>query len=211
MKMKNHLAQNQLANALKRATLCAATASLLTAAPMVQAIDIEVGGYVKTDATYDLDADLGPTLDASSVPTGSDASSDPSFRIHSLQSRLNFSATQENTKVFIEADFFTGDSSEQVSNSRHLRLRHAYFNVGNLTIGQTWSTFMDANWVLYPYTVDFGGPAAATFVRQSQTRWNVTDKKKVENSLKLALCEVNKLRNRLQLEIAKKSAAAWIP
>jgi formate hydrogenlyase transcriptional activator len=29
---------------------------------------------------------------------------------------------------------------------------------------------------------------------------DITDKKKVENSLKLALCEVNKLRNRLQLE-----------
>lgn len=173
--MKNHLTQHQLANAVKRATLCAATASLLTAAPMVQALDIEIGGYVKTDATYDLDADLGPSLDASSVPTGSDASSNPSFRIHSLQSRLNFSATQENMKVFIEADFFTGESSELVSNSRHLRLRHAYFNVGNLTIGQTWSTFMDANWVLYPTTVDFGGPAGATFIRQSLFRWSVNE------------------------------------
>ena len=173
--MKNHSTQNQLAAAVKRATLCAATASLLTAGPMVQAIDIEIGGYVKTDATYDLDADLGPSLDASAVPTDPDESSDPTFRIHSLQSRLNFSGTHENMKVFIEADFFTDDSSELVSNSRHFRLRHAYFDVGNLTIGQTWSTFMDANWVLYPTTVDFAGPAGATFIRQSQFRWNVNE------------------------------------
>jgi hypothetical protein len=35
--MKNHSTRNQLAAAVKRATLCAATASLLTAAPMAQA------------------------------------------------------------------------------------------------------------------------------------------------------------------------------
>lgn len=175
MKMKNHLTQNRLATAVKRATLCAATASLLTAAPMAQALEMKIGGYVKTDATYDLDADLGPSLDASAVPTDPNASSDPTFRIHSLQSRLNFSGTHENMKVFVEADFFTDDSSELVSNSRHFRLRHAYFAVDNLTIGQTWSTFMDANWVLYPTTVDFGGPAGATFIRQSQFRWSVNE------------------------------------
>ncbi|MEE8365756.1 MAG: DcaP family trimeric outer membrane transporter, partial [Gammaproteobacteria bacterium] len=78
-------------------------------------------------------------------------------------------------KVYLEGDFFTGDSSELVSNSRHFRLRHAYGKMGNLLIGQTWSTFMDANWVLYPSTVDFAGPAGATFIRQSILRWTVSD------------------------------------
>ncbi len=173
--MKEVSQNTPLAKAVKRATLCAATTALLTSVPIANALDIEVHGYVKTDATYDLDADLGPSLAVSAVPTGSGASSDPSFRIHSLQSRLNFSASKDDMKVFIEADFFTGDSSELVSNSRHERLRHAYFKIGDLLIGQTWSTFMDANWVLYPSTVDFAGPAGTTFIRQSQFRWTIKD------------------------------------
>lgn len=173
--MKHILANKPLATAVKRATLCVATTALLTSIPAANAVEVKVGGYVKTDATYDLDADLGPSLAASAVPTGSGTSSDPSFRIHSLQSRLNFSAAQDDMMVFIEADFFTGDGNETVSNSRHERLRHAYFKVGDLLIGQTWSTFMDANWVLYPSTVDFAGPAGATFIRQSQFRWSIND------------------------------------
>lgn len=164
-----------IANAIKQTTLGVATTALLTSAGIANALDVSVGGYVKTDATYDLDADLGPSLNAAAVPTGSGASSDPSFRIHSLQSRLNFSATEDDLMVFVEADFFTGDSSELVSNSRHQRLRHAYGKVGDILIGQTWSTFMDANWVLYPTTVDFAGPAGATFIRQSQFRWTISD------------------------------------
>jgi hypothetical protein len=79
-------------------------------------------------------------------------------------------------EVYLEGDFFTGtDSNEVVSNSRRFRLRHAYGKMGNLLIGQTWSTFMDANWVLYPSTVDFAGPAGATFIRQSILRWTVSD------------------------------------
>ena len=173
--MKEVSQNTPIAKAVKRATLCAATTALLTSIPIANALEIEVHGYVKTDATYDLDADLGPSLAVSAVPTGSGTSSDPSFRIHSLQSRLNFSASKDDMKVFIEADFFTGDSSELVSNSRHERLRHAYFKIGDLLIGQTWSTFQDANWVLYPATVDFAGPAGATFIRQSQFRWTIKD------------------------------------
>jgi len=165
----------RLARAVKRATIGAATTAMLTSAGVAAAVDISIGGYVKTDLTYDLDADLGPSLAVSAVPVGSGADSDPSLRMHSLQSRLNFSATQDNMKVYVEGDFFTGDSSELVSNSRHFRLRHAYFKIDDLTIGQTWSTFMDKNWVLYPSTVDFAGPAGATFIRQSQIRWDVSD------------------------------------
>jgi len=173
--MKNFPTKKRIAGSIKQATICAATTALLTSAGAANAVDVKVGGYVKTDATYDLDADLGPSLAVSAVPVGSGADSDPSFRIHSLQSRLNFSVTQDNMMAFIEADFFTDDSSELVSNSRHERLRHAYFKIGDLLIGQTWSTFMDANWVLYPSTVDFAGPAGATFIRQSQFRWTIGD------------------------------------
>ena len=173
--MKEVLKQRKLVTALKQISLCTAGTAMLAIGGSAQALDVKVGGYVKTDITYDLDQDLGPSLNASAVATGSGVDSEESFRMHSLQSRLNFSATEGDLKIFVEGDFFTGDSSELVSNSRHFRLRHAYGKYGNLLIGQTWSTFMDANWVLYPSTVDFGGPAGATFIRQSQVRWTLSD------------------------------------
>jgi len=173
--MTNKLKQTNLATAIKRITLCASGVALMAVSGISQAAEVKIGGYVKTDVTYDTDQDLGSSLNATAVATGDGAPSDPSFRIHSLQSRFNISATEGEMHAFIELDFFTGDSGETVSNSRHSRLRHAYGKVGNLLIGQTWSTFMDANWVLYPSTVDFGGPAGATFIRQSQLRWSVND------------------------------------
>lgn len=173
--MTEVLKKTKLATAIKNISLCAASTALLASAGAANALDVKVGGYVKTDLTYDLDQDLGASVGASSVNTASGADSNESFRMHSLQSRVNFSATEGDLKVFIEGDFFTGDGNETVSNSRHFRLRHAFGKMGNLLIGQTWSTFMDANWVLYPSTVDFAGPAGATFVRQSQIRWTLDD------------------------------------
>ena len=167
--------KTRIASAVKRVGLCAATTALLASAGSASAVEVKVGGYVKVDAIYDLDADLGPSLDASAVPTGAGVSSDPSFQMHALQSRLNVSATEGDLMVFMEGDFFGGGGSELVSNSRHFRLRHAYGKMGNFLAGQTWSTFMDANWVLYPATVDFGGPAGATFIRQAQFRWTLND------------------------------------
>ncbi len=167
--------QTPIATAMKRISLCAATTALLTSASMAQAVEIKIGGYIKADAIYDLDEDLGPSLDASSVTTGAGASSDPSFQMHAQQSRFNVTATEGDITVFVEGDFFGGGGNEVVSNSNHFRIRHAYGQAGNFLAGQTWSTFMDKNWVLYPSTVDFGGPAGATFVRQAQFRWSISD------------------------------------
>jgi hypothetical protein len=166
--------QTPLATAVKRVTFCAATTALLATTSMAQAVEVKFGGYVKADAIYDLDQDLGASLAASAVAVPS-TSSNENFRIHALQSRFNITATEGDVKVFVEGDFFGGQGNEVVSNSAHFRLRHAYGQMGNMLAGQTWSTFMDKNWVLYPTTVDFGGPAGATFVRQSQFRWNIND------------------------------------
>jgi hypothetical protein len=59
--------------------------------------------------------------------------------------------------------------TQQISNSYGFRLRHAYGSFGGLTIGQTWSTFMDAD--NFPETVDYNGPIGATFIRQPQIRY----------------------------------------
>jgi len=170
--------------AVKRATMCAATAALLTTTSMALAdhetegggsdLKVKISGYVKVDAIYDLDQDLGPSFNAAAIDTDPNAPSNPSFQMHAKQSRLNVTASKEHVKVVIEGDFFTPEGNQLISNSSGFRLRHAYGQVGNFLAGQTWSTFMDKNWVLYPTTVDFGGPAAATFIRQAQFRWSVT-------------------------------------
>ena len=143
--MSNLLKQTPLATAVKRATLCAATAALLTTTSMAQAVEVTVGGYVKVDAIYDLDQDLGPSFFAGGIDTDPNASSDPSFQMHAKQSRLNFKAKEGDMKVVIEGDFFTGEGNQLISNSSGFRLRHAYGQVGNFLAGQTWSTFMDKN------------------------------------------------------------------
>ncbi len=160
-----------LARAVRNALLGSGSAlALLAASAPAQALDVEVGGYIKADFIYDFDQDLGDTLSASSVATG-DTESDPSFRAHAKQTRFNLSASNDDYSIRFEADLFTGDGNELVSNSRHLRLRHAYAQAGKLLIGQTWSTFMDKRFIAYPSTVDFAGPAGVTFVRQTQIRY----------------------------------------
>jgi hypothetical protein len=149
--------------------------ALLASTGTVSAAEFEFGGYVKVDAIYDLDADLGPILNADRVPTDPDASSDPSFRIHAQQTRLNAGVTHNDMFAFVEIDFFGDGGTETVSNSYQPRLRHAYGQMGNLLVGQTWSTFMDANWVYYPATVDFAGAAGTTFVRQGLFRWTLNE------------------------------------
>jgi hypothetical protein len=173
--MSKSLSPTPLSVAVKRATLCAATSTLLVATPVAQAMEVKVGGYVKVNATYDLDQDLGDSLDATVIDTTPGLASEQYFGMNANETRINVTATHDDLKIFVEADFAGGQGSELISNSAHFRLRHAYGQKGNFLAGQTWSTFMDANWVLYPTTVDFAGPAGATFIRQAQFRWTVAE------------------------------------
>jgi hypothetical protein len=66
-----------------------------------------------------------------------------------------------------------GDSghvyTQMATNSYGFRVRHAYGQFGGLLVGQTWSTFMDAD--NFPETVDYNGPPGGTFIRQPQIRY----------------------------------------
>jgi len=137
--------------------------------------EVTVSGYVKADFIYDTEDDIGDTFGASSIPTTGEGG-DGHFRAHARQSRLRIrSATElesgQTLKTHIEGDFFGVGANESFSNSSAFRLRHAYFNVGRWTIGQTWTNFMD--FVAYPTTVDFFGPAGKSFARQAQIRYTL--------------------------------------
>jgi hypothetical protein len=78
-----------------------------------------------------------------------------------------------NVGVKLEGDF-NGPNLEQgqtYTNSVLFRLRHAYGTVGNLLVGQTWTTFLDFGGA--PDTVDFNGPGSLALVRNPMIRYTI--------------------------------------
>jgi hypothetical protein len=138
---------------------------------------LKIGGFAKLDAVYN-DVSSGENSTADQlflpyrIPLDNGKTEDNQVVLHGRQSRFNLGTTTDTSygklNTFIEGDFY-GDPATATSSSTDLRLRHAYGELGKLLAGQTWSTFeiMDS----LPDTVDFGGPANQTFMRQGQVRW----------------------------------------
>lgn len=69
-------------------------------------------------------------------------------------------------KTFFEIDMFgTGPDAGKTT----MRLRHAYAELGKLSIGQSHSPFMDIN--VFPNTLDYWGPNGMVFFRNVQIRY----------------------------------------
>lgn len=137
---------------------------------------VKLYGYAKLDGIYtDKDGGGKSTYVPSAVPLDSEAEdlADNAFTMSARQSRLGiFTSTPTDYGKFnirIETDFYGSGGNEVASNSYGLRLRRAYGELGNLLVGQEWSTFLDLASV--PETIDFGGPAGYIFVRQALIRW----------------------------------------
>lgn len=136
---------------------------------------VAIGGYVKSDFIYDVNADLGDSFAASAIPAdGSDGDrKEGNFRAHAKQTRLNFTSWTPTeigeAKLFLEGDFFGQGGNQTFSNSTTFRLRHAFGEVGPILAGQTWTLFMPLT--SYPETIDFFGPAGIPFIRQGQLRY----------------------------------------
>ncbi|AKV95697.1 hypothetical protein ACP86_05705 [Marinobacter sp. CP1] len=135
---------------------------------------VTIGGYVKLDMIYDTDQDLGDLGDVTALDTSSDGG-DASFRAHARQSRIRLGTSTPTelgeAKTVVEADFYGNGGNEVFSNSRSLRIRHAYGQLNGWLAGQTWSNFMQ--FIAYPSTVDFNGPVGVTFIRQAQLRYTM--------------------------------------
>lgn len=129
-----------------------------------------VGGYVKADFIRDFNA-IGSTdaFDPATIPT--DGRPGENTRFHARQSRLNLdfrtNSDCDELRLFVEGDFFGGGDA--------FRLRHAYIDIGQLLVGQTWSTFMDES--VLPSTLDFESPRSIILDRRAMLRWTqaVTD------------------------------------
>src|SRR5690554_2645411 len=162
---------------------------LLTAATLpfaAQAVETEFsyGGFIKADAMFsqykDGKIDGLDYYIPSQTPIESAGDNINAFNTSAKASRFNFKTVTtldngEEITAFVELDFLGGaNGNEVVSNSYNPRLRHAFVKHNNLTIGQTWSTFMNVG--ALPESVDFIGPSEGTvFSRQVQVRYDIGD------------------------------------
>ena len=76
-----------------------------------------------------------------------------------------------NLTVKLEGDFNAPNAfqGELATNSVGFRLRHAYGQVGNWLVGQTWGNFLDLR--SFADTVDFNGPGGNPLLRHPQVRY----------------------------------------
>lgn len=131
---------------------------------------ITFGGYVKVDARY-VDGDVGyrDFWIGTGTPLEEDASQ---FRIFANETRFNTKYVHGDVTGFIEMDFWGGGGNQIVSNSAHPRIRHAFVKYKGLTVGQTWSTFMNTSAI--PESADFAGATTGlVFIRQGQVRYDM--------------------------------------
>ncbi len=128
------------------------------------------GGYIKIDARYvDGDVAYRDFWIGDGAPLAEDASQ---FKIFANETRFNTKYVHGDVMGFIEMDFWGGGGNEIVSNSAHPRIRHAFVKYKDLTVGQTWSTFMNTSAI--PESADFAGATTGlVFIRQGQVRYNM--------------------------------------
>ncbi len=133
---------------------------------------ITFGGYIKADARY-----VDGNIAASNYWIGSASKigeNKSNFGIAVNETRFNTKYVHGNVTGFIEMDFYgsgtSGGGNEIISNSSNPRLRHAFIKYKNITVGQTWTTFMNTS--ALAEAADFGGPlVASAFIRQGQIRY----------------------------------------
>jgi hypothetical protein len=129
-------------------------------------MQLRILGSVRFSTMYDMiDMPIKNTFNTYYIPTGSDNKKIPNYFNSLNQTRLGFEVTRklENTKVFVRLETdFNGPNGKY-------RIRHAYGQIGNLLVGQTWSLFSNVSSL--PPTVDGNGPTGSVTLRTPQIRY----------------------------------------
>jgi len=149
---------------------------------------LRIGGYFKTDFIYDLKPPGDPDRFIPStfpIPTPVPVNTS-TVSIRPTRLNLDFLIPVKSTSVrfFLEFDMFG-------SNATTPRLRHAYAQVANLLIGQSFSNFMDPD--AGPDSLEFQGPNSWVYLRNPQFRYSVpiTDKTSLRFSVEKASSDVS--------------------
>ena len=130
---------------------------------------LKIGGFFKTDFIRDLKpAGNIYAFAPSSFPVPQVAGVYNS-NVSVGPTRLSLDLVIPKTKLgewrsYLELDFFGNNSTTP-------RLRHAYAQVRNLLVGQTFTNFMDPDSI--PDTLDFQGPNGYVYLRNPQLRYGL--------------------------------------
>ncbi|MGH1539294.1 MAG: DcaP family trimeric outer membrane transporter [Arenicella sp.] len=127
---------------------------------VVSAADVTVYGYAKADFVFSSDQNTGKTVGVGGLDTTPGLAGESSFQASAEESRLGVTVNNGQFSATVEGDYFGGK----------LRLRHAYGQYGNVTAGQTWTTFGERDWIAYPRTLDFDTPVGLVANRPTQLR-----------------------------------------
>jgi len=128
---------------------------------------LKIGGFFKSDFIYDMkpagntDAFVPSSFPVPQVVGVNNAT----VSIRPTRLSLDFrvpTARVGDVRFYVEADFFG-------TNSTTPRLRHAYAQVNNFLIGQSFSNFMDPD--AFADTLDFQGPNGMVSIRNPQFRY----------------------------------------
>src|SRR5438477_1509304 len=128
---------------------------------------LKIGGYFKTDFIYDLKpAGNAESFISSSIPIPTVVGvNNSTVSVRPTRLSLDFripSTTLGDVRFYVEGDLFG-------TNATTPRLRHAYAQLRNVLIGQTFSNFMDPDG--FPDTLDFQGPNGMVSIRNPQLRY----------------------------------------
>jgi hypothetical protein len=128
------------------------------------------GGYAKVDVIHDF-AGTGNDQEfvLATIPVDGNPPPGSYTNIQAAETRFSFDMRNSASKYaddrfFLEMDFF--DESNQSSP----RLRHAYFQYGNLLAGQTWTLLTELRQL--PFLLDFSGGDSILGGRTVQIRWS---------------------------------------
>jgi len=131
--------------------------------------EINFSGFVKLNALYDF-AGMSNTegFIPFEIPVDSAINKElTGIYIGARQSRIGMESIAQTKfgpiRTYIEMDF------AGTNTGIGLRLRHAYGQIGNWTLGYTWTTFTDLKSI--PYTIDYEGPNSGVYVRQGLIRY----------------------------------------
>jgi len=141
--------------------------------------NFELYGFVQLDAIQDfkrVNPDWDATLRPSRIPTtkgefGSDGQTIFSVRQSRLGAKASGMLAGKPYEAKFEFDLFgTGVDAGQTT----FRVRHMYASWGSILVGQTNTTWMDAD--VFPNVVDYWGPPGMVFVRNPQIRFTFLDR-----------------------------------
>jgi hypothetical protein len=130
-------------------------------------MQLRILGSVRYSVLYDMvEIPVKKTFNTYYIPTGDNNVKVPNYYNSLNETRIGFEITRiletQNVFVRLETDF-NGAKGQ-------FRIRHAYGQIGNFLVGQTWSLFSNVS--SFPTMVNGDGPTGSVTLRTPQIRYS---------------------------------------